>query len=75
MVTWMEKYKALPESKAVPDEIWDLDRRIAYIQDMELRIKIETLQLLAEYDKILAVLRKDWSDAELQQAGFLEGRR
>jgi hypothetical protein len=70
-VNAVARYKLLPESKRIPDAIWELAR----LEEELERITIERVALEGMINsaqaKALAVLRADWSDSDIQKAGLL----
>ncbi len=67
----VERFKTLPEAHAIPDEIWTLVKLEDHLEKLTRQIKLCRMAVSTASHDARIVLAQDWSDVELQKAGWL----
>ncbi len=75
MKSLIESYKELPNVKAIPDEVWDVQHILEDIAEHERKIIILKSDLERTLPKMMEILRRDWSRDELVKVGLMNERR
>uniref|UniRef100_A0A6H1Z9M3 Uncharacterized protein n=1 Tax=viral metagenome TaxID=1070528 RepID=A0A6H1Z9M3_9ZZZZ len=69
----IQKYKTLPQAKAIPDILWDAQNMLDRIKILQEEIKSIREKFCWNIEpKVMAILRQNWNDDELDRAGFIE---
>lgn len=63
-------YKKLPEANAIPESLRDYQRAMDRIAEKEAELAEMYREWIDSRHKVIADLRKDWTDRELAEAGL-----
>lgn len=67
------KYRNLPQARNVPDVVVDVQQMMDRLSELQAEQASIQAKLYRATPKMMDVLRRDWSDSELKEAGFLVG--
>jgi hypothetical protein len=72
MKSIIDKFRSLPQACRAFDSVWDAEKQRREIAELEHQLERARSEYSEIHDRMLADLRKYWSDEEIHQAGLLE---
>jgi len=70
----IRRYKELPEAKAIPEILWNVQKILDLITEYETQINMLKIELNTLLPEMMSTLKADWSDEELIHVGLMNRR-
>jgi precorrin-6B methylase 1 len=66
----IEKFKSLPEAGRTPDSVWEVQKIVEQLSNLENQRLVMLRELVEANERMRKDLLKDWSEAEIKDAGL-----
>jgi hypothetical protein len=66
----IEKFKSLPEARRTPDSVWEVQKIVEQLSNLENQRLVMLRELVEANERMRKDLLKDWSEAEIKDAGL-----